>query len=141
MRVIIGVLCTSLWLLYAGQVVSALNYKLAVRLRLQDSEGDPNDVTRRLERWTARFDVLLLWTLPTAGVFMLIDHSWWPYAAIIGGGVYIDGLGRYMFTVLGLREQGAWTGTPSDWCATKVILLPVIVLSGVAVAMGLSESI
>lgn len=139
MRVIVGVLCTSLWLLYAGQVVSALNYKLAVRLRLQDSGGDHNDVTHRLERWTARFDVLWLWTLPTAGVLMLIDHSWWPFAAMIGGGAYIDGLGRYMFTVLGLREQGVWTGTPSDWLATKVIFLPVIVLSGVAIAMGLSE--
>ena len=98
-------LCTSLWLLYAGQVLTAVNYRLAVRLRLRDPGGDPNDVTHRLERWTARFDVLSLWTLPAAGVLMLIDHSWWPYAAMIGGGAYIDCLGRYMFTILGLREQ------------------------------------
>ena len=75
MRIIVGVLCTSLWLLYAGQPLSAVNYGLAVRLRVQDSGGDPNDVTHRLELWTARFDVLSLWTLPTAGVLMLIDQS------------------------------------------------------------------
>ena len=69
---------------------------------------------------------------------MLIDHPWWPYAATIGGGAYIDGLGRSMFTILGLREKGVWTGTPGDWLATRVIFLPVIVLSGVAIAMALA---
>ena len=140
MRIVVGVLCTSLWLLYAGQALSAVNPGLAVRLRLQDSGGDPDDLTHRLEMWTARFDVLTLWTLPVAGVLMLIDHSWWPYAAMIGGGAYIDGLGRYMFTILGLREKGVWTATPGDWLATKVIFLPVIALSGVAIAMGLAEA-
>ena len=117
MRIIIGTLCTSLWLLYAGQLLSAFNYELAVRLGLQDPGGDTNDVTRRLERWTTRFDVLSMWTLPTVGVLMLIDHSWWPYAAMVGGGACIDGLGRYMFTVLGLRGQGDWTGTTSPLLA------------------------
>ncbi len=138
MRILVGALCASLWLLYAGQVLSLVNWGWAVRLGLQDL-GDPNDLTHRLDLWTARFDVLWLWTLPTAGVLMLIDHSWWPYAAMIGGGAYIDGLGRYMFTILGLREQGVWTGTPRDWLATRVIFLPVMVLGGVAIAMGLAE--
>ena len=105
---------------------------------LQDI-GDPSDLTHRLDLWTARFDVLWLWTLPTAGVLMLINHSWWPCAAMIGGAAYIDGLGRYMFTVLGLREQGVWTGSPREWLAIKAIFLPVIVLGGVAIAMSLAE--
>ena len=128
MTTVIGILCTSLWLLYGGQALSVVNREMAVRLRLQDYGGDPNNLTHRLEMWTARFDLLTLWTLPTAGVLMLIDHPWWPYAAMIGGGAYIDGLGRYMFAILALREKGVWTGTPGEWLATKIIFLPVIVL-------------
>ena len=74
-------------------------------------------------------------------VVMLIDHSWWPYAAMIGGGAYIDGLGRYLVTVLGLREKGVWTGTPGDWLASRVIFLFVIVLSGAVIAMALAETV
>ena len=138
MRIVIGVLCTSLWLLYAGQVLSLVNWPLAVRLGLQEA-GDPNDLTHRLELWTARFDVLWLWTLPVAGVLMLIDHSWWPYAAMIGGSAYVDGPGRELFKVLGLREQGVWTGSSREWLAIKVTFLAVVALGGVAIAMGLTE--
>lgn len=45
-----------------------------------------------------------------------------------------------MFTILELRKTGVWTGTPGDWLATKVIFLPVIALSAVAIAMGLAEA-
>jgi hypothetical protein len=138
MRIVVGVLCTSLWLVYAGQVLSLVNWEWAQRLGLQE-KGDPNDISNRLELWTARFDALWLWTLPVAGVLMLIDHSWWPYAAMIGGSAYVDGLGRELFKFLGLREKGVYSGTPREWLAIKALFLPVIVLGGVAIAVGLAE--
>jgi len=49
MRLVIGVRCTSLWLLYAGQILPVVNWGLAQRLGLQDPHGDPNDLTNRLE--------------------------------------------------------------------------------------------
>ena len=29
-----------------------------------------------------------------AGLLMLWDHPWWPFAALVAGGVYIDAAGR-----------------------------------------------
>ena len=73
------------------------------------------------------------------GVLMLIDHSWWPYAAMIGGSTYVDGPGREWFKILGLREKGVYSGTPREWLTIKVAFLAMIVLGGVAIAMGLAE--
>jgi hypothetical protein len=69
---------------------------------------------RRLELNTARWDVLVFWTLPLAGVAMLIDVSWWPWVALIAGGVSVDAGGREVSKFLAVRSEGVRVGTEQE---------------------------
>ena len=106
MRVVVGILCLAAWLLYLGQIITVANFGLAQRLGLQETSDHADPLFSHVELWAARWDLWWLWTLPVAGILMLIDHSWWPYAAMIGGGAFVDAGGREAAKIFGLREQG-----------------------------------
>ncbi|UCG52291.1 MAG: hypothetical protein JSW58_01695, partial [Candidatus Latescibacterota bacterium] len=99
---------------FLGQIVSVVNFKLAQRLGLQEKDEATDPVFRYLERNTARWDMFVLWTLPVAAVLMLIEHSWWPYAALLAGGIYIDTGGREAAKILGLQAEGVKFGSASE---------------------------
>lgn len=111
MRLFVGILSAMAWMLYAGQIISAVNFKLAQRWGLQESSDGTDALASHLELWTARWDLAWLWTLPMAGTLMLVDHIWWPYAAMIGGAAAIDTGGREAVKVVGLRRRGVRVGT------------------------------
>jgi hypothetical protein len=71
-------------------------------------------MTCRLELNTARWDLVVLWTLPVTGILMLLNHAWWPYLALVNGGVYVDTAGRETAKVLGLSEHGVRTGSGKE---------------------------
>jgi hypothetical protein len=97
-----------------GQLISAIDYSLAQRLGLQESDEQTDPLHRRLELSTARWDLLVLWTLPLAGVAMLIDAHWWPWVALIAGGAYVDAGGREASKLLALRSEGVRIGTEHE---------------------------
>lgn len=101
-------------LVFIGQLISALDFELAQRLGLQEKDEETDPLHRRLELSTARWDLLVLWTLPLAGVVMLIDTSWWPWVALIAGGIYVDTGGRESFKLLALRAEGVGVGTERE---------------------------
>lgn len=126
-------------LLFAGQVVSVTNLELAQRLGLQESPERTDPLFGRLEVWTARWDVLTLWVLPLAGLLMILDHSWWPYLAMIGGGIGADTGGREIVKYLGLKEQGVRLGETSE---QRLLFgaMAVLAIVGVLIAVyGLVE--
>lgn len=114
MRVIFGILCFVALLLYAGQAISVANFSLAQRCGLQESPDHTDPISSHLELWTARWDLWVMWILPAAGILMFIDHWFWPYAAMIGGGAFVDAGGREAAKVLGLRGQGVRTGSQRE---------------------------
>jgi hypothetical protein len=99
---------------FVGQIVSVINFKLAQRLGLQEKDDATDPVFRHLELNTARWDLFVLWTLPLAAILMLIDHAWWPHAALLAGGVSVDTAGREAAKILGLRSVGARIGTAPE---------------------------
>ena len=111
MRIIVGIAATAAWILYFGQLISVLDFRLAQRLGLQESPEATDALASHLELWTARWDLAWLWTLPAAGTLMLLDHPWWPYAALIGGAASIDTGGREAAKVRGLIRRGIRIGT------------------------------
>lgn len=137
MRLLVGILCSALWLLYIGQLISTANFALAQRLGLQERPDNADSLVGGLELWAARWDLLWLWTLPAAGILMLIDHAWWPYAALIGGGAYIDTGGREGAKVLGLRQQGVRTGTPSEHRLAMGVFALLIAIGALAIVTAL----
>ena len=130
--VIFGLVCV------IGQLISVINFDLAQRLGLQERNDATEPLYRQLELNTARWDLVVLWTLPAAGALMLVDHAWWPYLALIAGGVHVDTAGRETAKVLGLSGHGVKTGSLKE---TRLFFgfLGTMFLIGVwCVALGLA---
>jgi hypothetical protein len=139
MRIAVGILCSAAWILYIGQAISVLNFRKAQRLGLQESQDHTDPVHRRLESWAARWDLLWLWTLPVAGILMLIDHAWWPWAAMIGGGAFVDTGGREAAKVIGLRREGVRIGSPGQRRLATATYAYLISTGLMAIVIGLLE--
>ena len=127
------------WLLYVGQVISVVNFPLAQRLGLQESPENADPLVRPVELWAARWDLVWLWTLPAAGILMLMNHAFWPYAAMIGGGAYVDAGGREGAKILGLREHGVRTGSDGEHRLAMAVFAYLIAIGLLSIGIGLLE--
>jgi hypothetical protein len=114
MTLLLGVICLVAAVGFATQAVSAVDFARAQRLGFQEMPDNVDPLYGRLEHNTARWDLLTLWTLPLAGLLILLGLAWWPYLGLIGGGVYLDAGGREAAKVLALRAEGVRTGTALD---------------------------
>ncbi len=141
MRTIVGILSLVGWLLYAGQLVSVLNFGLAQRLGLQESPDSVDPVLSNVELWAARWDLVWLWTLPMAGILMLMNHWLWPYAALIGGAAFVDTGGREAAKILGLRGQGVRTGSRREHRLAIGVYAYLILIGALSIVVGLLEVI
>ena len=141
MRVTFGILCLVALLLYVGQAISVANFSLAQRLALQESPDHTDPLLSHLELWTARWDLWILWTLPAAGILMLIDHWLWPYAAMIGGGAFVDAGGREAAKVLGLKEKSVRVGSQREFLAATAAYIYMIATGCLSIGIGLFEII
>jgi hypothetical protein len=110
MLIVTGIIALLVGLLALGQLISVVDFELAQQLGLQEKADETDPLFRRLELNTAWWDQVVLWLLPLAGVLMLMDHSWWPYVALVAGGVYVDAAGREAAKWLGLGSEGIRTG-------------------------------
>jgi hypothetical protein len=109
-----------------GQSISTIDFSLAQKLGLQERDEVTEPLFRGLELNTARWDLFVLWTLPAAGALMLVDHAWWPYLALVAGGVHVDTAGREMAKILGLRAFGVKTGSTRD---ARTFLFVMVLMS------------
>lgn len=119
---------------FLGQLVSSVDFRLAQRLGLQERDEETEPLYRHLELNTARWDLFVLWTLPLAGVLMLAQHAWWPYAALVAGGIHADAGGREAAKVLGLRAQGVRIGSARD-VRVALVFLPLLTVVGAALVV------
>lgn len=139
MRTIVGMLCLVGWLLYIGQLISVANFSLAQRIGLQESSEHADPLFNNLELWTARWDLLWFWTLPVAGVLMLANHWLWPYAAMIGGGAFVDAGGREAAKIFGLRQESVRIGSQQESRIAIAAYIYMIVAGSLAIGVGLFE--
>ena len=139
MNLVIGILCVLMSVFYVGQLISVLNFPLAQRLGLQESADEVDAIFAGLELGTAKWDLFVLWVLPVAGVLMLIGHSLWPAAALVGGALHIDTGGREAFKWLGLREAGIRLGSAGQQRLYVGTLVVFIVVGGLAVSTAVIE--
>ena len=137
MQTAVGIVCTALWILYAGQLLSVLNFSLAQRLGLQEQTDATDPVWRHAELWTARVDLMTLWILPMGGILMLLDHPSWPLAAVIGGGIYTDCGLRESGKALALHQQGVRTGTERERRRVVATLFALAVIGVLAIGTGI----
>jgi hypothetical protein len=111
MRIAVGLVCVVFGGAgLVGQLVSAIDFRLAQRWGLQEKDDETDPLYRGLELSTARWDLLVIWLLPAAGILMLLDHTWWPFVALAAGGVHVDTGGRELAKLSGLGRQGIRIG-------------------------------
>jgi hypothetical protein len=97
-----------------GQLASALNVGLASRPELPGERSRNDAIYTRLERASASWDLSVVWTLPVAGVLMLLDQSWWPYVALVASGVCAASGGREIVKILCFQRAGVRIGEPGE---------------------------
>lgn len=111
--------------LFLVQLVSSLNFSLAQKLGLQEKPLTADPLLIRAERYTAYWDLVTLIWLPVAGVFMVINHPWWPLISLIGASIYIDAAGREAAKNLSFRHEGIKVGTEKEqklFFATYIVM-------------------
>ncbi len=142
LQTILGILWAIIGgLLFAGQLVSVVNFPLAQRLGLQEDPETADPLSSRLELMTARWDIVLLWLPPVAGLLMLLDHPWWPIVSLISGGIYLDTGGREWAKVKGLDAQSVPVGSSRDQIIMKVTYGFLIVTAVAAIALAVAAVI
>jgi len=90
---------------YFGQVVATFWPGTASRLGLTEPEQEVDPAFYADVRGEAFWDVLTLWTLPLAGLLLILDHPLWPYFGLIGGGMYLYFAGRGIFVRRELQRR------------------------------------
>ena len=79
---------------WLGQLITAINPVLAANLGLTELESDVDSTFYADVRGEAYWDTYVLWTLPAAGILLLLDNPIWVYFGLIGGGMYLYFAGR-----------------------------------------------
>lgn len=61
-------------------------------------------------RGEAIWGALSLWTLPIAGILLIINNSLWTYFGLVGGGMYLYFAGRGVASQLTMQRHGIQIG-------------------------------
>ena len=107
---------------WLGQVVSAFWPKTAVKLGLIEPEVDVDSTFYADVRGEAYWDTLLLWTLPAAGLLLVLDSPSWAYLGLVGGGMYLYFAGRGILVRRVMQRRGIRIGKPETLRTVYVFL-------------------
>lgn len=138
MRVALGMVCILYGGLgWVGQLISGINYPMAQRLGLQESNEGTDPLFRCDAVNTARWDALVLWSLAAAGVLMLMNHPWWPILSLVAGAIYLDGAGRESVKYMSLHKSGVRIGTAKQVKIAKGFLASMFLVGLVVLAYAM----
>lgn len=101
-------------LAWIGQFIAAVSPNLAARLSLTEHKADVDPVFWADIRGEAVWDALVLWTLPIAGLLLLLGSGWWPPFGLTGGAVYVYFAGRGIATRLAMQNRNIRVGKPES---------------------------
>ena len=99
---------------WLGQVIAVTVPALATRLGIIELEADVDPVFFADVRGEAIWDALMLWTLPLAGVLLILNNPWWAYFGLVGGGMYLYFAGRGIAQRLVMQRNDIRIGKPAQ---------------------------
>ena len=138
MQVLWGIVVVALSLLcWGGQTIAWFAPATAVKLTLMEAEDDVEPTYWADIRGEAAWDSLTLWSMPVAGVLLLLDSSSWPYFGLVGGGMYLYFAGRGIWTRVVMLRRGLRIGAPSQIPAN----LTFLAVWGVAAAITIVAAV
>jgi hypothetical protein len=99
---------------YFGQLISALWPATAEKLGLTEPQVDVDPTFHADVRGEAYWDSVILWTLPVAGVLLVLNNPLWAYFGLIGGGMYLYFAGRGIMVRRVMQRRGIRIGKPDS---------------------------
>jgi hypothetical protein len=124
---------------WLGQAISALFPKFAVKLGLTERESEVDSAFYADVRGEAIWDSVILWTLPVAGILLILDNGMWAYFGLVGGGSYLYFAGRGIATRLVMQRRGIRIGAPNTLKIFYVILTLWGLIALVTIIMAISD--
>ena len=123
MNIIWGVILTLLSsIAYFGQVLSAFWPKTAAKLGLTEPEAQVDPTFYADMRGEAFWDTAILWTLPVAGVLLILNSPLWAYFGLVGGGMYLYFAGRGILARRVMHSHGIQIGSPETLRVAYIFL-------------------
>ena len=113
----------TLILCWLGQVINASLPTLAVRLGLDAPESDVDPTFFVDGRGEAIWDALILWTLPAAGLLLILNSPYWVYFGLIGGGMYLYFAGRLLIVRAMMQRRDIRIGKPETVKLYNAVLI------------------
>ena len=116
MQLIWGVILIIFTLLvcWLGQTISAFSPKIAVNMQLIERETDVDPAFYADARGEAWWDMIILWTLPVAGILLILNNSLWAYFGLVGGGSYLYLAGRGIAVRITMQRRGIRIGASGN---------------------------
>ena len=140
MDALVGVVLLVLGLIcWGGQVFNWLSPERAARMGLSEAEDSVEPVFWVDTRAEAAWDSLVVWTLPLAGLLLILDVSAWAYWGLLGGGVYLYFGGRGIFQRVAMQRRGMRIGSDANVRVGIVFLALWGAAALVAIAAAVSD--
>lgn len=129
---------------WIGQLIYALSPAMGNKFGFGEAEADVDAVFYIDARGEAIWDSMIIWTLPLAGILLILQHPYWPYVALVSGGSYLYFSGRNLVTRLMMQRRDIRIGSLNNirianlfiplWglAAVITIILAVMALTDVA---------
>ena len=140
MKLIWGVILVffTLVLCWLAQVIAASSPKLGARLGLTEAEPDVDPTFFVDIRGEAIWDAMIIWTLPVAGILLIVDSALWAYFGLVGGGGYLYFAGRGIVVRVAMERHGVRIGKPGSLRLYYVLLALWGVIAVVTIAMAVA---
>ena len=139
MNIIWGAILTIFSMLgWRGQVITAFSPKVAVRLGITEPESDVDPTFYIDVRGESVWDTMILWTLPVAGILLMLNNSLWAYFGLVGGGMYLYFAGRGITVRLVMQRHGIRIGKPKTLAAIYVFLILWVLIAVVTIIMAVA---
>ena len=124
MNIIWGVILTIISSFgYFGQAITAFWPGTATKLGLTEPEADVDPTFYADVRGEAFWDTAILWTLPVAGVLLVLNSPVWVYFGLVGGGMYLYFAGRGIVVRRLMQRRGIRIGTPETLKVAYIFLI------------------
>ncbi len=96
---------------YFGQAITVFWPETAVKLGLTEAKAGVDPTFYADVRGEAIWDTAVLWTLPAAGLLLVLNNPIWIYFGLAGGGMYLYFAGRGIVVRKVMQRRGIHVGT------------------------------
>ena len=140
MNIIWGIILTILSSIgYFGQAISAFLPEAATKLGLTEAESEVDPTFYADVRGEAFWDTAILWTLPVAGVLLVLNNPMWTYFGLVGGGMYLYFAGRGIIVRRVMQQRKFHIGTLDSLKVAYTFLALWGLAAVVTIAMAIAE--